>query len=714
MNLHSGQAVEPQLPTLRQDLRLLQASADQDGAPRWAFYDSLRNKYFHISKPGFELIKNWEAGITVSEFMTQLKNNNYYYEQEDVTNFIEFLISNDLTLNMPGSGTKRLIDARLKTQKVWWKWLIHNYLFIRIPLFRPDVWLTKALPLIVGFIRPATHYTILALGVIGLLNAFRQWDTFMSTFMQFFSWQGMLYYGIALVGVKIIHELGHAFAAKYYGCRVGAMGLAFLVLFPMLYTDTTDSWRLSSTYQRLQIVLAGMRMEFYLALLATFMWAFLPEGSLKSAAFFVATISWISSLIVNATPFLRFDGYFAMSDASGMTNFQERGFAVGRWYLRKHLLGWHTDLPEPLRPARIKLLIIYAWTTWVYRLILFIGIAVLVYNLAFKVLGIVLAIVELVWFIGLPIWREVKVWLAQRKQIGLNGRNASLIMLFVFLLLWGLWPRSIQIYAPAILTAENHQTIYAPFESELQRVYVKEGDWVEPGTILAELRAPSLELERQKLLLEYQWVQKRIDRVASSFDERVNWNNLLQTKKRLENQLSGLDTQATRLILVAELAGRVVYQAPMYHGQSLDIQSPLFSILGNDRLIVVAYIVEEDFKHIRGQDRARFMADFPGANHLFLTNGYVAETAVTELVYLELASDLGGRIPARQAQSDVFVPEKGFYEIHFNVGVGFSDAGFGDWIVRSPGLVVMDGKRRSWIFEQSKWLVSALIRESGF
>ena len=97
---------------------------------------------------------------------------------------------------------------------------------------------------------------------------------------------------LTLVFVKCLHELGHAYIAKYYGCRVSAIGIAFLVFFPFLYTDTTDAWRLRNHKERLLINFAGVLTELHLALIATFVWGMLlPEGGLKSVAFFIATTS---------------------------------------------------------------------------------------------------------------------------------------------------------------------------------------------------------------------------------------------------------------------------------------------------------------------------------------------------------------------------------------------------------------------------------------
>ena len=142
----------------------------------------------------------------------------------------------------------------------------------------------------------------------------RQWDEFINTAVQFFNPAGLFYFLIALVFTKILHELGHGVAAKYYGCRVPTMGVAFLVMFPVLYTDTTDSWRLSSYQKRIRIGAAGLLTELSIACIALFLWPFLPDGAMKNAVFMLAAVTWVTSLLVNLNPFMRFDGYYLLSD----------------------------------------------------------------------------------------------------------------------------------------------------------------------------------------------------------------------------------------------------------------------------------------------------------------------------------------------------------------------------------------------------------------
>jgi putative peptide zinc metalloprotease protein len=250
----------------------------------------------------------------------------------------------------------------------------------------------------------------LAALVLGLAQVVRRWDMFAATLVDTFNWDGLAAYGAALFAVKLLHELGHAFTAKRYGCRVPTMGLAFLVMWPVAYTDTNETWRLTDRLQRLHVACAGIITELMVAAWATLGWVLLPDGAMRSAAFVLATTSWVATLAINASPFMRFDGYFILSDALDLPNLHERSFALARWKLREWLFGLGEDAPEQFGARRQFWLIVFAWATWCYRLVLFVGIAVLVYHFSVKLIGIMLFIVEMLWFVLRPIQRELSAW----------------------------------------------------------------------------------------------------------------------------------------------------------------------------------------------------------------------------------------------------------------------------------------------------------------
>ena len=341
------------IPILRQDLRLLPGAQDEAGEKSWLLYDPLRHQYFALTKTALLLLKYLPNISTLNELKERLAAENAQVADYEIEQFVGFLRDNFLSVGSDDAHVERISQAHAQRQHHWLMWLVHNYLFIKIPLIRPDGLLERLLRLLKPLASKPARMAIYAAGIYGLFALIWHWEQFVSTFNYFFNWQGLTYYIAALVGVKIAHELGHALVAKSFGLRVSSMGVALLVLFPVLYTDNTDAWRLTDQRKKLRIVLAGLLVELHIAMLALFSWGILDDGPMKSAAFFLATTSILGSLLVNLSPFMRFDGYYAMADFMGIQNLQPRAFELARWQLRQWLFGLPENAPEPFAPESI-------------------------------------------------------------------------------------------------------------------------------------------------------------------------------------------------------------------------------------------------------------------------------------------------------------------------------------------------------------------------
>ncbi|MDH3742248.1 MAG: hypothetical protein OER56_11690, partial [Hyphomicrobiales bacterium] len=343
-----------EVPKLREDLRFLGRIPNVTGHDAWLIFDPLQHRYFRIDHQTFELLAVWnkcrnmdELAATVQAMPGQQCDDSF------VDDVVTFLQAESLLVDPPAGNWRSFEQRRIAKKKSWWSWMVQNYLFVRIPLVRPASFLKSTLPIAKPFLTRLALIATLILAMISLYLVSRQWDQFTNSFASFYSFEGALVYGAVLICTKIIHELGHAYAATRYGCRVPTMGVAFLVMFPVLYTDVTDAWRLKSRQQRLIIGSAGMIVEVMIATAATLLWVFLPDGAAKSIAFVTATLSWTMSLAVNLNPFMRFDGYYLMSDMIGVENLQARSFAFGRWKLREFLFGLGVAPPEHM-PARLR------------------------------------------------------------------------------------------------------------------------------------------------------------------------------------------------------------------------------------------------------------------------------------------------------------------------------------------------------------------------
>ena len=134
----------------------------------------------------------------------------------------------------------------------------------------------------------------------------------------------------------------------------------------------------------------GTAIAWALAGLATLAWALAPDGIFRQAMLYLATTGWLLTLALNASPFMRFDGYFILTDLLDFPNLHERAGVLARAWLRKTLFGVTALDSENLSLTARRALIAFALFTWLYRFTLFLGIAVAVYLLFFKALGIFL------------------------------------------------------------------------------------------------------------------------------------------------------------------------------------------------------------------------------------------------------------------------------------------------------------------------------------
>ncbi len=317
----SAEPERPLLPPLRQELRIEPGAALINGAPSWTLFDPLRHLFFQLGRIEYRILSRWASGDLV-KVNDDLAGEGLDEEQINAAfgRVVEFSLSNSLTVTPIGDTVAGLTEQRQRAKKQWWKWMLDNYLFIRIPIVKPAAFLERT----IDKVAPLWSFPALAffalLALSGLFLVTRQWDSFLASFLYFFSWQGLVAYGIGLFAIKVLHELGHAYTATRFGCRVPSMGVSFLVMMPVLYTDTSGAWRLTSRKQRLMIDCAGVTVELMVAGVATMAWVFLPDGMVRSVAFILATTSWLMSLAINLNPFMRFDGYYLLSDWLGVPN----------------------------------------------------------------------------------------------------------------------------------------------------------------------------------------------------------------------------------------------------------------------------------------------------------------------------------------------------------------------------------------------------------
>ena len=703
------------LPPLRQDLALHPGRPAPDGSPTWTLHDPAANRFFQLGWAAFEILSRWSLGAPLAVLQAVHRDTTLRPTPQDLHGLLEMLARNHLLQAAAPADTQRLQQAARAARPGLGKWLLKNYLFFRLPLVRPEALLRRLSPHVGWAFRPGFWWAAAAMALAGLLLASRRWDEFTHTFVSYANWEGALAIGVAISTAKVLHEMGHALAAHRCGCRVPTMGVAFLVMWPVLYTDTNEAWKLPSRRQRLVIGAAGMATELALGAAALLAWALLPDtpewGPARAGAFLLATTTWVLTLAINASPFMRFDGYFLLSDALNLPNLHERAFAMGRWWLRERLFGLGEPPPEAHPPQRQHFLIAFAFATWLYRLVLFLGIALLVYHLFFKALGVLLMVVELAWFIALPIQREMKAWWQLRGQMRWNSAARRTALLFGAALFFVLWPWQSTIRAPAVLGAAQTQGVYLPHAARLLNTLPAAGTSVKAGDELARLASP--ELLAQLALAQAEEEQLRWQLTQQSFDARLREAGPALRKRweQAAETVAGLQLEVKRLTLTAPFDAEVTdVNTDAHPGAWLPAGERLMLLVSPGGSKVDAYVDEHGLERLTdGAQQATFIADLPGHPAVQCSGVSPHPVQLPQLEHPGVTTLFGGELPAQRKDDGRVVPLNAVFRVRL------TDCSPVESTTRErSGVALLHGRSESLLGRAARTAASVWQREAGF
>lgn len=695
-------------PPLREELRLSHGPCSEFGAPTWTLHDPAAHKFYRIGWLEFEVLSRWSLASAEAILESIRRETTLSPALESVQAVYDFALRNCLVLPRTAGDTARLIQQKDMGKTSLAHKVMHGYLFLRIPLFSPDAWLEKTLPRVRWMFSREFCAALLLSALLGLYLISREWVSFLLHIGQLWSWQQSLFILFSLGVAKCVHELGHAFAAKKLGLKVPRMGIALMCFMPVLWTDVTESWKLPKRTDRLLVDMSGVGAELLLATAASLLWPLLPPGELKSAMLTLAGTTWLATLAVNANPFMRYDGYYILSDIWDIPGLQQRAFALARWRLREEVFGFGDPPPEAMPAAARAKLILYSYGTWLYRFFLFMGIALLVYHLFFKILGFALMMVELVWFIGLPVYKELKHWYSRRGTISLTRQTVRSALLATFLLLLFIFPWRSTVEGTGLLTARQTAFIYTPHAAQMQAMHVQPGETVKAGTLLVTLASPMLDsriaVSRSKLAtLEYRVAAASLDpelRMSYSMDMREMQSTALE--------LAGLLKEKDRLTIRAPIAG-TVRDIPGWAVPGVWLpENTLLGLVTGGGGAVTAYVAEEDVERLEAGTAGLFYPSsgfFPAAGVTVLS---IEPSATRDIPQLELPTTMhGGILPAQKDRDGRIVPEQALYKIHCRVQTEDIPA------QALSGRLSLTGKRQSFAARLWRSALGLAIRESG-
>ncbi len=438
-------------------------------------------------------------------------------EVTDIVDLLNQLIARRLvvplqTLVHAGSGNTASAASSRRTQSPGSILAAATQIFrIQIHLFDPKPLLRRLHPLIqLAFSRRAAviaAFIVATAGMLVLLR-FQQLTNQLAVWDDFFGSENLVLLLISFVGIKAMHELGHACAAHRFGVECRDAGVMLLFFAPLLYTNVTDSW-MADRRSRLIITAAGVLTELVIASLCAILWFFTNPGVTQNLLLNIMILCTVSTLLFNGNPLLRYDGYFLLVDVVRRPNLAAHASVQIRTTLETLLWGRESGRVK----SHDRFLLTYGVLSFTYRCMLTIGILAMLIRLAadwnIGIAGLILTTMAAITLIVIPVSGLVKdllVGLMSRQDRGPRAIRGAAIMILLAAVMAVPLPCSILV--PAVVEPSGHP-VYATLGGQLTQ-HLDYGDQVLTGDIVAVLDDRQTMHELLKLRGEVELQQLRI------------------------------------------------------------------------------------------------------------------------------------------------------------------------------------------------------------
>ncbi len=527
------------------------------GEKWYVLSDPFNNQFYRLRPAAYDFISRLHPRRTVQSVWEECLT--HYPDdapgQEEAIRLLAQLYQANLLHTQLAVDTEQLFERyRKRKSKEAKNWLL-SIMFVRIPLLDPDDFLKLTMPfmrLFLGWFGGLVWVTTVVLAVKTGIDHFPslkdQTQAVLAPGNLF-----LLYLGMVII--KTIHEFGHAYICRYFGGEVHNMGVTLLVFTPIPYIDASASWALRNRWQRIFVAAGGMYFEIFVAALALFVWAYTGPGTLHSLAYNIIFIASVSTVVFNANPLLRFDGYYILSDLIDIPNLQNHSRKQMVHLIEHYIFGCKNSHSPANTTLESIMLVIFGILSGIYRVVVFGGIILLIAD-KFLIVGLILAAVCCIAWVLVPLIKLIN-YLITSPQLDRVRLRAILVVMIsvggVFYFLASV-PFPNRFRATGIVEAKNHPYVINETAGYLTEIITPDGRFVERGQILARL-------EDSELLLEYRQVElKRRETnlmlLQSLSKQAIDLDPIRFRLQVLDQQLEKLRVQIDSLTLRAPHAGQ--------------------------------------------------------------------------------------------------------------------------------------------------------------
>jgi putative peptide zinc metalloprotease protein len=625
---------------LRPDLNI--APQKYEGRTYWVVKDPVSMRYYRFKEQEHFLLKFMDGEHTLDEAQKEYENR-FRPERlklEDLEHFAQQLLTAGLAQNESPRAGKQLFDRRKKRVRSEWLQALTNILYIKIPIFDPDKLLIRMLPYCGWVFSPAAialaHlYFLGTLLFVGM--HFEAFYEHLPRYQEYFTFGNLGIMWLALGVVKVIHEFGHGLSCRKYGGEVHEMGALFLCLSPCLYCNVSDAWTLPNKWKRIVISYAGIYIELFIAATATIVWWHTPSHphffgvDINNLALCLMVVCSVSTVVFNANPLMRYDGYYVMADWLEIPNLRDRSNRFLKNTVLEYCLGVEVQPETYMATDRKILFMAYAIVSYIYRWV--VTYSILIFMAGFlkpyklEVVSKMLAIAALASMVGWPLWRLGKNLHRRGRlpdmktgRVVVSGAIVAAVVVAFFTV--PLPVSRVRTDGVVQLRDSAETPVILRQSGRLEELRVRDGQEVHKGEVLAVFRNRELEQKRDEAMARCATLRVLRDEYTQALSNRARDNDARQRLRerqgeaaselaRLEGQLHELEPLFGALTLRAPCDGKVISPPhPDELGKFFDHnqQSAPFCVIGDpQRLRLLVPVKPADYRLVK-QDREALLA----------------------------------------------------------------------------------------------------------
>lgn len=479
-------------------------------------------------------------------------------------------------------------------QQQWWG-RIKNPLSLRLGLFDPDRFLDRTLPYVRFIYTAPAMFVWCALILLGALLAGLNFDELLATArVEALTPANLVILLLVYPVIKLLHELGHAYATKIHGGEVHEIGVMFLVFMPVPYVDASASTAFREKHRRMLVGAAGVMVELLLATLALFLWLAVEPGIVSSICFNIVLIGGVSTVLFNGNPLLRFDGYYVLADAIGIPNLASRANKYVAYLTQRYFLKIETAQSPATSAGEARWFVFYSLASFGYRLSILFLICLFLID-SFFIIGILLAVWAIYSQIGLPLLKQLRFVLF---DISLRHHRPRAILVSSFALAAC---AALVLWLPVSSLTRFEGVIWPPDEAQLvvesdgfvDQLLVSSGAYVVAGQPLIKL---SNIVNRQEMVAKAAHMRELNARFrVARVNDRVQTKLVQEEITSLSGQIERLQAKLDALLVTSPFDGTfIIPQADDLPGQYIRKGQLLGYVVNSDNAIARVVVTQED------------------------------------------------------------------------------------------------------------------------